>query len=115
MSTCWPCSPSGQHPSQAAQRRRGRRSWLISPRCATTPPSGAARAAPDRFENTYTTAFHAAVACFAEDREALLPIHWLSVRHRIRMRITDLAEPGFEEERPRTKVIPPTDDRTGHD
>jgi transposase-like protein len=70
------------------------------------PTLDAARAAADRFENTYRRDFPAAVACFAEDREALLAIHRVPVRHRIRVRTTNLAERSFEEERRRTKVIP---------
>src|SRR5437763_2845661 len=70
------------------------------------PTLDAARAAADRFENTYSREFPAAVACFADDREALLAIHRVPVRHRIRVRTTNLAERGFEEERRRTKVIP---------
>jgi putative transposase len=62
--------------------------------------------AADRFENTYRAEFPAAVACFTDDREALLAIHRVPVRHRIRVRTTDLAERSFEEERRRTKVIP---------
>jgi Transposase, Mutator family len=65
-----------------------------------------ARAAADRFENTYRNEFPAAVACLAEDRDALLAIHRVPVRHRIRVRTTNLAERSFEEERRRTKVIP---------
>jgi transposase-like protein len=63
-------------------------------------------AAADRFENTYRRDFPSAVACFADDREALLAIHRVPVRHRIRVRTTNLAERSFEEERRRTKVIP---------
>lgn len=59
-----------------------------------------------RFCNTYAKSFPAAVACFGDDREALLAIHRVPVRHRIRVRTTNLAERGFEEERRRTKVIP---------
>jgi transposase-like protein len=70
------------------------------------PTLDAARAAADRFENTYAKAFPSAVACFKDDREALLAIHRVPVRHRIRVRTTNLAERGFEEERRRTKVIP---------
>jgi putative transposase len=70
------------------------------------PTLDAARAAADRFENTYRAEFPAAVACFAEDRDALLAIHRVPVRHRIRVRTTNLAERSFEEERRRTKVIP---------
>jgi putative transposase len=46
------------------------------------------------------------VACFRDDREALLGIHRVPVRRRIRVRTTNLAEQSFEEERRRTKVIP---------
>jgi transposase-like protein len=70
------------------------------------PTLDAARAAADRFENTYAKAFPAAVACFRDDRDALLAIHRVPVRHRLRVRTTNLAERGFEEERRRTKVIP---------
>jgi putative transposase len=70
------------------------------------PTRDAARAAADRFENTYRGEFPAAVACFADDRDALLAIHRVPVRHRIRVRTTNLAERSFEEERRRTKVIP---------
>jgi putative transposase len=70
------------------------------------PTLDAARASADRFENTYTKVFPSAVACFADDREALLAVHRVPVRHRIRVRTTNLAERGFEEERRRTKVIP---------
>jgi putative transposase len=70
------------------------------------PTLDAARVAADRFENTYGREFPAAVACFAEDRDALLAIHRVPVRHRIRVRTTNLAERSFEEERRRTKVIP---------
>ena len=38
--------------------------------------------------------------------DALLAIHRVPVRHRIRVRTTNLAERGFVEERRRTKVIP---------
>jgi len=70
------------------------------------PTIDAARAAADRLENTYQSLYPAAIACFADDREALLAIHRLPVRHRIRVRTTNLAERSFEEERRRTKVIP---------
>jgi putative transposase len=70
------------------------------------PTLDAARAAADRFERTFERPFPAAVACFRDDRDALLAIHRVPVRHRIRVRTTNLAERGFEEERRRTKVIP---------
>jgi putative transposase len=70
------------------------------------PTIDAARAAADRFTNTYRRAFPSAVTCFEDDREALLAIHRVPVRHRIRVRTTNLAERSFEEERRRTKVIP---------
>ena len=70
------------------------------------PTLDAARAAADRLTNTYVKRFPAAVACFEDDREALLAIHRVPVRHRIRVRTTNLAERSFEEERRRTKVIP---------
>lgn len=70
------------------------------------PTIDAARAAADRVENTFCDRFPAAVACFADDREAMLAIHRIPVRHRIRARTTNLAERSFEEERRRTKVIP---------
>ena len=46
------------------------------------------------------------VACFQDDLEALLAIHRVPLRHRIRVRTTNLAERSFEEERRRTKIIP---------
>ncbi len=70
------------------------------------PTLDAARAAADRLENAYAKRFPSAVACFHDDREALLAVHRVPVRHRIRVRTTNLAERGFEEERRRTKVIP---------
>jgi putative transposase len=70
------------------------------------PTLNAARVAADRFANTYSREYPAAVACFTEDLEALLAIHRVPVRHRIRMRTTNLAERSFTEERRRTKVIP---------
>jgi transposase-like protein len=70
------------------------------------PTLDAARAAADRFVNTYGREYPAAVACFTEDLEALLAIHRVPVRHRIRVRTTNLAERSFVEERRRTKVIP---------
>lgn len=70
------------------------------------PTLDAARAAADRFINGYQREYPAAVACFADDLEALLAVHRVPVRHRIRVRTTNLAERSFEEERRRTKVIP---------
>jgi putative transposase len=45
------------------------------------------------------------VTCFEDDLDALLAIHRVPVRHRIRVRTTNLAERSFVEERRRTKVI----------
>jgi putative transposase len=70
------------------------------------PTLDAAQAAADRFINTYGRDYPAAVACFSDDLEALLAIHRVPVRHRIRVRTTNLAERSFVEERRRTKVIP---------
>jgi putative transposase len=70
------------------------------------PTLDAARSAADRFINTYRREYPAAVACFSDDLDALLAIHRIPVRHRIRVRTTNLAERSFEEERRRTKVIP---------
>ena len=39
--------------------------------------------------NTYAREFPAAVACFEDDLEALLAIHRVPVRHRIRIRTTN--------------------------
>jgi putative transposase len=69
------------------------------------PTRDAARAAADRLINTYRREFPAAVACFEDDLDALLAIHRVPVRHRIRVRTTNLAERSFVEERRRTKVI----------
>jgi len=70
------------------------------------PTLDATRAAAELFSNTYRARFPSAVACFEEDREVPLAIHRVPVRHRIRVRTTNLAEDRFEEERRRTKVIP---------
>ena len=70
------------------------------------PTMDAARAAADRFITTFARDYPAAVACFTDDLDALLAIHRVPVRHRIRVRTTNLAERSFEEERRRTKVIP---------
>ena len=70
------------------------------------PTLDAARAAADRFINTYGREYPAAVACLSDDLDALLAIHRVPVRHRIRVRTTNLAERSFVEERRRTKVIP---------
>jgi transposase-like protein len=70
------------------------------------PTLDAARVAADRLVNTYRQQYPAAVACFADDLDALLAIHRVPVRHRIRVRTTTLAERSFVEERRRTKVIP---------
>ncbi len=70
------------------------------------PTLDAARAAADRFINTCGRQYPAAVACFTDDLDALLAIHRVPVRHRIRVRTTNLAERSFVEERRRTKVIP---------
>jgi len=69
------------------------------------PTLDAARAAADRLINTYRREYPAAVACFEDDIDALLAIHRVPVRHRIRVRTTNLAERSFVEERRRTKVI----------
>jgi hypothetical protein len=42
-----------------------------------------ARAAADRLIAGYQRSFPAAVACFADDMDALLAIHRVPVRHRI--------------------------------
>jgi transposase-like protein len=69
------------------------------------PTLDAARAAADRLINTYRREYPAAVGCFEDDLDALLNIHRVPVRHRIRVRTTNLAERSFVEERRRTKVI----------
>ena len=69
------------------------------------PTLDAARAAADRLSTTFRGPFPAAVACLRDDIDALLAIHRVPVRHRIRVRTTNLAERSFVEERRRTKVI----------
>ena len=54
------------------------------------PTLDAARAAADRFTNTYARDYRAAVACFTDDLDALLNIHRVPVRHRIRVRTNNL-------------------------
>jgi len=58
------------------------------------------------FPTATKTASLSRLPAFQEDREALLAIHKVPVRHRIRVRTTNLAEDSFQEERRRTKVIP---------
>jgi putative transposase len=70
------------------------------------PTLDAARAAAGRFTSTFARGHPSAAACFQDDLEAMLAIHRVPVRHRIRVRTTNLAERSFEEERRRTKVIP---------
>ena len=70
------------------------------------PTLDAARAAADRFINTFGRDYPAAIGCFTDDLDALLAIHRVPVRHRIRVQTTNLAERSFVEERRRTKVIP---------
>ena len=70
------------------------------------PTLDAARAAAERFVGLFGREYPAAVTCFQDDLDALLAIHRVPVRHRIRVRTTNLAERSFEEERRRTKVIP---------
>lgn len=70
------------------------------------PTLDAARAAADRLTNTYAREYPSAIACFQDDLDALLAIHRVPARHRIRVRTTNLAERSFVEERRRTKVIP---------
>ncbi len=69
------------------------------------PTLDAARVAADRLINTFQREFPAAVGCFTDDLDALLAIHRVPVRHRIRVRTTNLAERSFVEERRRTKVV----------
>jgi hypothetical protein len=98
-------SSAGQHPREAPDETAGEvLAHLYAVRDA--PTLDAAQAAADRFVNTYGREYPAAVACFTEDLEALLAIHRVPVRHRIRVRTTNLAERSFVEERRRAKVIP---------
>ena len=78
-------------------------------------PTLDARAAADRVIAANRGAFAAAVACFADDLDALLAIHRVPVRHRIRVRTTNLAERSFVGERRRTKVSRPVRRRTRGD
>jgi len=70
------------------------------------PTLDAARAQADRVINRYRHQYPAAIRCFEDDLDALLAIHRIPVRHRINVRITNLAERSFVEERRRTKTIP---------
>lgn len=69
------------------------------------PTLDAARAAADRVVSTYRREYPAAVACFEDGLDALLAIHRVPIRHRIRVRTTNLVEQSFVEERRRTKVV----------
>ncbi len=53
------------------------------------PTLDAARSAADRFINTHDHDYPAAVTCFSDDLDALLAIHRVPLRHRIRVRKTD--------------------------
>ena len=80
------------------------------------PTLDAARAAADRFINIYGREYPAAVACFTEDLDALLAIHRVPVRHRIRVRtsISDLERHQLRLLRVELGIDPPpanTDDR----
>ncbi len=66
----------------------------------------AARAGADRVINLFSRQYPAAMACLADDLDALLAIHRVPHRHRIIVRTTNLAERSFVEERRRSKVIP---------
>jgi hypothetical protein len=66
----------------------------------------AARATADQVLNTFSRDYPAAMACLADDLDALLAIHRVPRRHRITVRTTNLAERSFVEERRRTKVVP---------
>jgi Transposase, Mutator family len=79
------------------------------------PTLDAARAAAGRFTGAFGRDYPSAAACFQDDLDALLAIHRVPVRHRIRVRTTNLAERSSEEERRRTKVIPRlTDEKAAH-
>jgi transposase-like protein len=70
------------------------------------PSLDAARAAADRFVNTYRRDYPAAVACFTDDLDALLAIHRVPVRHRIRVRTTVKESSGCRCERRWCHLLP---------
>lgn len=70
------------------------------------PTLDAARAQADRVLNRYRRDYPSAMACLADDLDALLNVHRIPVRHRFWVRTTNLCERSFAEERRRTKVIP---------
>jgi putative transposase len=103
---------AGQHPRELPDETAAEvMAHLYAVRDA--PTLDAARAAADRPVNTYGRQYPAAIACFRDNLNALLAIHRVPARHRIRVRTTNLAERSFVEERRRTKVIPRfTDERS---
>ncbi len=66
----------------------------------------AARAQVHRVRTRFARELPSAIACLEDDLEAPLAIHRLPVHHRLACRTTNLIERSFEEERPRSKVIP---------
>ncbi len=84
---------------------------LRAVRDAATLESG--RAAATELIMRFGDQYPAAVACFAEDLDALIAHLRLPARHRLHCRTTNLIERSFEEERRRTKIIPRfTDERS---
>jgi len=86
----------GQHQKPSFPMRRLPRSWRISLRCAMLPPSMPPGSLSMGFPTATRTASLSRLPAFQEDRETLLAIHKVPVRHRIRVRTTNLAEDSFE-------------------
>ena len=95
--------PAGQHPRQAA--RRVGLGGNGAPVCGARRPD--ARRGPRRRGPADQHLRSSVPGCgpLPDDLDALLAIHRVPVRHRIRVRTTNLAERSFVEERRRTKVI----------
>jgi transposase-like protein len=71
------------------------------------PTLDAVGAAADRFTSTFVRDYPSAVACFTDDLEAMLAIHRVPVRHRIRVRTTNLAERSLDRRAPPHQGHPP--------
>jgi hypothetical protein len=65
---------------------------------ATRQPSTPTGPPPDGSPAPVAHDYLAAAACFADDLEAMLAIHRVPTRHRVRVRTTNPAERSFEED-----------------
>jgi len=115
-SSCWPapgCGPASWRtwkPARWCASAPGTgctSRWASSAPVRDAPTLDAAGAAADRFTSTFARDYPSAVACFTDDLEAILAIHRVPVRHRIRVRTTNLAERSFDRRAPPHQGHPP--------